>query len=80
VIWSYLTLVIVSGAVAGLALGVVTARVISWIFTRETGIALSASLGTPEWLLAASLVVIGTVLAMVPAWMIYRRPVIEGLR
>lgn len=80
VIWSYLTLVIVTGAVVGLALGVVTARVISWIFTRETGIALSASLGTPEWLLAASLVVIGTVLAMVPAWLIYRRPVIEGLR
>lgn len=80
VIWGYVTLFVLAGALLGLALGVLTAIAVSAAFTTDTGIALTAGLGEKEFLLAAGLVAVGSALALVPAWLIYRRPVLDSLR
>ena len=79
-IWGYVTLFVLTGALLGLALGVLVAIGVSSAFTADTGIALSARLGEREFLLATGLVVVGLALALLPAWMIYRRPVLDSLR
>lgn len=80
VIWGYVTLFVLAGALLGLALGVLTATVVSIAFTAETGIALAARLGQRELLLTVGLVAVGSILALLPAWLIYRRPVLDCLR
>lgn len=80
VVWGYVTLFVLVGALLGLGLGAAIATLISVVFTDETGIALSARLGQREFLLAAGLVAVGSLLALLPAWLIYRRPVLASLR
>lgn len=80
VIWGYVTLFVLAGAILGLLLGMAVASVISLAFTEDTGIALAARLGRQEFLLAAGLVLTGSILALLPAWLIYRRPVLDSLR
>ena len=53
---------------------------VSGILSNASGIALSASIGGTEALLALGLAAIGAVLALVPAALLYRRPVVEALR
>ena len=79
-VWGYVTLFVLAGALLGLALGVLTATAVSAAFTADTGIALAARLGRKEFLLAAGLVAVGSALALLPAWLIYRRPVLDSLR
>ncbi len=80
VVWGFVTLFVLIGALLGLALGAGVAVFISAAFTEETGVALSARLGQPEILLATGLIAAGSLLALLPAWMIYRRPVLDSLR
>ncbi|WP_319773356.1 ABC transporter permease [Breoghania sp.] len=79
-IWSYVALIVTLGAMAGLALGMGLAGIVSTAFTAETGIALQASLGGPELALVAAIIVIGMAVATVPAALLYRKPVIDALR
>ena len=79
-IWGYVTLFVLTGALLGLALGVLVAIGVSSAFTADTGIALAARLGEKELFLAAGLVLVGSALALLPAWFIYRRPVLDSLR
>jgi putative ABC transport system permease protein len=79
-IWGYVTLFVLTGALLGLALGVLVAIGVSSAFTADTGIALAARLGEKELFLAAGLVLVGSALALLPAWLIYRRPVLDSLR
>lgn len=80
VAWIYVTLLVAAGALLGLALGYVGAQVASAWLTAETGIAVSATLSMTEVSLVLALLAAGAVLAALPAFAVYRKPVIEGLR
>ena len=79
-IWSYVSLLVITGAICGLGLGWMVAQSVSRIFTAETGMAMQASLGSSELMLAGGFVVIGLNLATLPAFLLYRRPVVSALR
>ena len=79
-IWLYVAILVVFGAVIGLVLGWGVAQAVSQVFTAETGMAMTATIGKPELGLAAGFVIIGFALALVPAFMLYRKPVVEALR
>lgn len=80
VVWIGVTAMIAIGAVLGLGLGYGVARLLSALIARETGIAMSATLGWAEGLLALSLIGIGGVAALVPAALLHRRSVVDNLR
>ncbi|HBN51476.1 MULTISPECIES: FtsX-like permease family protein [Thalassospira] len=79
-IWSYVSILVVIGAIAGLGLGWFVAQSVSTVFTAETGMALQATISGSELSLAGGFVLIGLILATVPAFLLYRRPVVEALR
>lgn len=79
-IWSYVSILVISGAIVGLGLGWMVAQSVSQVFTAETGMAMSASLGASELSLAGGFVLVGLVLATLPAFLLYRRPVVAALR
>ena len=79
-IWLYVAILVVFGAAIGLALGWGVAQAVSQVFTAETGMSMTATIGRPELGLAAGFVIIGFALALVPAFMLYRKPVVEALR
>ena len=78
-VFTQIALIIVTGALAGLALGSLAAWAMSAAFTIRTGIALPAAIGADELALVAGFVVFGLLAAIAPAWMAYRRPPIEAL-
>lgn len=80
VIWTGVTAMIALGAAVGLCLGYGVAQILSLAIARETGIAMSASIGRPELLLAGLVVGLGGLVALVPAAFLHRRSVIDGLR
>jgi hypothetical protein len=49
-----------------------------WMQT-QTGFEMPVSLGAPEFLLLAALVLAGALIASLPAWLTFRRPIAEGL-
>jgi putative ABC transport system permease protein len=62
-----------------LLLGAGAALVISHVIMRATGIVLTAQIGWDELWLMGGMILFGLVVATVPAFIAYRRPVIEGL-
>ncbi len=70
--WIQVALIIIAGTGLGLLLGIGAADILANILTRQSGIALSASLGWPEVRLAGVFVLAGLVLALVPALMAAR--------
>mgnify|MGYP000650271338 CR=1 FL=1 len=64
----------------GLPLGWAAAHLVSAMVAQRTGIAIVPMLGAPELMLAGLMVFCGLVLALLPAWLCYRRPVVEALR
>jgi len=79
-VWIYVAALIVSGAIAGLLLGWGFAAVVSEVLAQQTGVFMRAEIGTREFGLVGILVGLGLFLATLPALLIYRRPVVEGLR
>lgn len=79
-VWIYVAALVATGAVIGLVLGWGFAAVVSDILARSTGVSMQAQIGLRELGLAGALVLIGLVLAIIPAVMVYRRPVVEALR
>ncbi|AUG53572.1 ABC transporter permease [Thalassospira marina] len=79
-IWLYVATLVVFGAAIGLGLGWAVAQAVSQVFTAETGMAMRATIATPELTLAAGFILIGFALALVPAFMLYRKPVVDALR
>jgi putative ABC transport system permease protein len=63
----------------GLLLGAAAARVVSHLITRATGIVLAAQIGLEELSLVAGMIVFGLLVATVPAFIAYRRPVMAAL-
>jgi putative ABC transport system permease protein len=78
-VWTQIAFVAVTGAVLGLLLGAGAALVVSHMITRATGIVLAARIGTDELLLMAGMIAFGLAIAIVPAAITYRRPVIQSL-
>ena len=64
----------------GLAVAAALVGVVSGIFSRASGIAMTASIGWTEIGLALTLAAVGAVLSILPAALLYRRPVVEALR
>lgn len=79
-VWIYVAAIILSGALIGIGLGWAFASVVSDFLAQSTGVAMRAEIGLRELSLVGTLVGLGLVLALVPALIIYRRPVVEALR
>jgi putative ABC transport system permease protein len=79
-IWTSVALLLVAGALLGLALGMAGAAAISAVFAARTGLALPAGIGWPELRLVGAIIVIGLALAALPAAHAYRSPVAASLR
>lgn len=79
-VWIYVAAIVVTGALAGLVLGWGAAAVVSDLLAQSTGVAMRAEIGTRELSLVGTLVGLGLILALVPALIIYRRPVVDALR
>lgn len=79
-VWLYVTVLIGAGALIGLPLGWAGAAIVSRLVAAQTGVAMTATIGGTEFTLVAILLGVGMLLALVPAALVYRRPVVEALR
>lgn len=80
VAWVYMTTLVGTGALLGLALGAGTASLLSSYLSSLGGFRISASIGVGEWALVGWLALGAAVLAVVPALALFRRPLAEALR
>jgi putative ABC transport system permease protein len=71
---------ILVGTLAGLALGWGGAAFLARLLEQRTGLAVPVGLGPSEFAMAGALILLGAVLAAIPAMTNYRQPVAEGLR
>lgn len=79
-VWLYVWLLVMAGTLLGLPLGLGGARLVSTLITAQTGVFMTPEIHLAELRLIAGLIVLSLVLAIVPALLIYRRPVVEALR
>jgi len=80
VVWLHASLLLIVGAGAGLLLGWLGASVLSTALRARTGIAVPVSMSWSEIALVATLAAVSALLAIVPSWLSYRRPVSSLLR
>src|SRR5690606_9165937 len=80
VAWTFSFGLIAVGSLLGLGVAAALIGIVSGIFSEASGIAMSTGIGWPEVGLALALTGIGAVLALLPAALLYRRPVVEALR
>jgi putative ABC transport system permease protein len=78
-VWAQIALIAATGALLGLALGSAAALAVSHMITRATGIVLPARIGGDEFLLVGGMIGFGLLVATVPAFISYRRSVIQAL-
>ncbi len=79
-VWLYVAVLIGAGALIGLPLGWAFAAAVSSLVAEATGVSMAATIGPTELFWVAILLTLGMLLALVPAALVYRRPVVEGLR
>jgi putative ABC transport system permease protein len=80
VIWGYAAALLTVGAVAGLVLGYAAAWAIGRVLAARLQFAVPVSPGWPEMQLVAGFVGISAVIALIPALLALRQPVLRGLR
>lgn len=80
VAWTFGFALIATGAVAGLGVALILTEIVSRIFEASTGMALDAYVGVTELQLVGAVALLGAALAVVPALLVYRQPVIGALR
>lgn len=68
------------GTLCGLGTGVAAASILSRIVSPRTDVLVSASLSWTELHLAAAFLAITSLLSLLPALVVLRQPVAEGLR
>lgn len=78
-VWTQIAVIAVAGALLGLALGAGAAVIVSHLITRATGIVLPARIGSDEVILVTGMILFGLAVATIPAFVSYRRSVIEAL-
>ena len=80
VTWIGTIVLIAAGCLVGLALGVAAIHAISGLVAARTGLSLSPAIGAGELAQAGLLCLVGSLLALLPAAISYRSPIIGGLR
>ncbi|KAA5606437.1 FtsX-like permease family protein [Roseospira marina] len=80
VIWSYGVTLLAAGTALGLGLGLGAATLLSWLVTHRTDVLVQASLGWNEVHLAAAFLAITSLLSLLPALVLLRQPITNGLR
>lgn len=80
VAWSFGFALIAGGSIIGLAVAAALSGTISRIFSEASGVALTGTIGWTEVLSALAITLIGALLAILPAALLYRQPVVEALR
>jgi putative ABC transport system permease protein len=80
VVWSYSAVLILTGALLGLGFGWMAARALSAVVTARTDVLVTASLSWPEVHLVAGFISLTLLLALMPAWLAARRPLLSDLR
>jgi putative ABC transport system permease protein len=78
-VWTQIAVIAVAGALVGLLLGAGAAIGVSRMITQATGIVLPARIGEDEVTLVAGMILFGLAVATVPAFISYRRSIIESL-
>jgi putative ABC transport system permease protein len=78
-VWMQIAVIAVAGALIGLLLGAGAAVAVSHMITRATGIVLPARIGPDELMLVGGMIVFGLLVATVPAFISYRRSIIQSL-
>lgn len=79
VVWIEVALLIAIGAVLGTSLGWLAAKLLSHLAQLQLGFEMPARLGAAEGLLVGGLVLAGALIALLPAWLSFRRSISEGL-
>ncbi|WP_375686977.1 FtsX-like permease family protein [Pseudooceanicola sp. LIPI14-2-Ac024] len=80
VVWSFSAALLVAGALLGLLVGWAAAAVLAQVVTARTDMAVAASLGWPEVQFLAGFVSVTLLLSLLPAAVVLRQGVVEGLR
>ncbi|HET7714614.1 MAG TPA: FtsX-like permease family protein [Bauldia sp.] len=80
VAWCFAFVLIAGGSVIGLGVAAGITGIVSALFAQASGIALDSGIGWTEAGLAAAVAAIGALLAIVPAALLYREPVVSALR
>ncbi len=80
VVWLGAAVLLVAGSLGGLLFGYLGAQSVSWIMGARTGLALSATIGPDEAMIAVLMAALGSLVALIPAFLASRRPVHELLR
>jgi putative ABC transport system permease protein len=79
-VWLQSVLLLAGGALAGLPLAFLTARVAAALIEASTGLHLPVTIGAPDLLFVLVLIALGSLLSLVPALVGYRTPVGTALR
>lgn len=80
VVWSFGAVLLLAGAALGLLAGLGAAAGLSAVVTARTDILVTAPLGWGEIHFLAAFVSVTLLLSLLPAVMVLRRPVVDGLR
>ena len=80
VVWTGVTAMVAAGAILGLGLGYVVAQILSASFREKPVSRFRRLIGQPELVLAGLLILLGGLVALVPAALVHRQPVVELLR
>jgi putative ABC transport system permease protein len=79
VAWGFTACLVLAGTLLGLAGGYGLSFGVSRWLAGETGIALTPTIGWTEVGIAAVVLAVGLALALLPAWLLQRRPLAEAL-
>jgi putative ABC transport system permease protein len=79
VAWGFTATLILAGVLLGLGGGYVLSFAVSRWLAAETGVALSPTLGSSEYLIVFGILAIGWILALLPAYVVQRCPLATAL-
>lgn len=80
VVWLYVSAMLLGGIVLGPLLGWLIVSAVSDRIGEVVGVALVPTLASRELVMAAVLLAVSALLALIPAWRLYRQPVVKALR
>ncbi len=79
VVWIEVALLITTGAAIGVLLGWAASVALSYGLQSQVGFDLPVRLGAAEGVLVGALILVGALVATLPAWLVFRRSIAEGL-
>jgi len=79
VVWVEVALLIAAGAALGLLIGLAASAALSAWVADQAGFAMPVSVGAAEGALVGALLLAGALIAALPAWLAFRRPIAESL-